>query len=899
MDGTFSHTMRARLSQVVRPMPWPLLASALCAALATTAVGTTSALDDQDDEHDSLGPPPVYEQLRETNLKPAGRIRDGRLRIDRFEFELTGGELYLLAPTDARATSAVYLGRGLVRCYPPDGVEHQQVRKLLDEDFLEEEFDRFVFWFTDDLGDRLRALADATPGRNTKKAQNLLKDRREELLEQQLENPDSRVLLDLLSPTAPSSAHPQRPYFYAQIDGKDHDWFTIEIEPHDLEEVRVFRFDRWRTLINVWMASHALPDFEAATAEQAFEGFPRDPAVEGKFNLDDDGDDGWDFRDLGLSPRPLRPDREGWFPRVSVPRTDVDIALEGNGDTKASAALLIEPRETLAALRLRISPFLKVTDVRWRTVVSPDVEDVRVVSLLAPEPPSPGAGRAGKKSGWVTGRPDPSKPVALSGEPLHYVQETNNRRMGEDLYESSVTIALPRSVDPGEHFVVEVAYEGKLVRRLRSSQDFLLKDTLSWFPRHPDNRRSRLSLTFRVPERYRTASGGVLADDHVEDKIRIMRWVNQDPVRSMSFHYGRFEVNEVQVEGLPPVTVYANRNHRGFAPGNREKTIADLIGSIRTYSDYFGPYPFDSLLVTETPASGGQAFPGLVLLSFQTFGELHTGEAELFRSHEVAHQWWGAAVDWESYRDQWISEGFAQYAAALHTLIGMGKEQQFADMLDAWRLDVLGEVNIGQAVGLKHYGFTPAVIRKSDGHLSGPVVVGYRLATSDTPMDYRLLVYEKGGFILHMVRMMLTDLKTGNDERFRALMRKFASDHLHEAASTRAFEAAVSRAFDEPMGWFFDQWVYGVDVPTYRPELKVSPLVDAASPFVLHGTIHQEDVPDGFRMPVPIYLRYPNHQPQVHRVWVDAKQVEVEIPLPSEPTDIEFNYQHAVLARVK
>ena len=198
--------------------------------------------------------------------------------------------------------------------------------------------------------------------------------------------------------------------------------------------------------------------------------------------------------------------------------------------------------------------------------------------------------------------------------------------------------------------------------------------------------------------------------------------------------------------------------------------------------------------MTETPAYSGQAFLGLILLSFQAFGELHSGEAELFRSHEVAHQWWGATVDWETYRDQWLSEGFAQYSAALFTLSGLKDEDKFLDMLHAWRLDVLGQVNVAQGLGMQHYGFRPAVIRESDGNKSGRVVVGYRLRTSDTPMDYRLLVYEKGAFILHMIRMMLMNLETGDDGRFRALMSRFADAHRQQPASTRAFEAAVTRS---------------------------------------------------------------------------------------------------------
>ena len=262
----------------------------------------------------------------------------------------------------------------------------------------------------------------------------------------------------------------------------------------------------------------------------------------------------------------------------------------------------------------------------------------------------------------------------------------------------------------------------------------------------------------------------------------------------------------------------------------------------------------------------------------------------------MAHQWWGVAVEFEDYRDQWLSEGFANYSAALYTLSGLQREDQFLDILDAWRLDVLGEVNIGQANG-KHYGFRPEAIRLSDGHKSGPLAVGYRLRSGETPFDYRLLVYEKGAFVLHMLRMMLVD--NGDDEPFRRLMRGFADDHLLGSATTDGFEAAATEAFGEPMDWFFDQWVHGVDVPTYRPDLKVTRLIDSADPYVLRGRIRQEDVPDGFRMPVPIVVRFDDRPPIAHRIWVDAETVDVEIPLPAQPAAVEFNYHHGVLAHVR
>ena len=178
-------------------------------------------------------------------------------------------------------------------------------------------------------------------------------------------------------------------------------------------------------------------------------------------------------------------------------------------------------------------------------------------------------------------------------------------------------------------------------------------------------------------------------------------------------------------------------------------------------------------------------------------------------------------------------------------------------------------------------------------------MVGYRLNSTETPFDHRVLVYEKGAYVLHMLRSMLLDPATGTDERFRELMRTYAADHVGGIMSTRSFEAAVTRAFGEPMDWFFDQWVYGVEVPTYRPDLKVSPQVDSPAPFVLHGRIRQEDVSEGFKMPVPIRLTFDDRPPIIHRVWVDADEVRVELPLPAEPNRVEFNAEHGVLAKVR
>lgn len=843
--------------------------------MGTAALALISIAAKPHPPQESIGPPPLYQQLRDARLESAGHIRNGTFWVDRVEIELLDGELYLLEPVEGRITGAVFLGDGRVKLAPPDAVEHVQFDKLLDEDTLDEEFERAVLRFSDDSAERLRALTVAPSRANLNRAQDAYQDRHEEIFKERLANPDSRILVDLLNGGGD--------YFLAEVDGEDHDWFAIEVEPLEKEEVRLFQYKDRLNIWDTWASFHRLEDY----------GYQ--PGSRPETTLEPD--EGFDPELLPL--RPELPLRERWSEMVNLSEVEVDIALEGSGKARASSEITVEALQPMSAIRLTISTLLEATDVRWVDEDQPPSTRTPVAEESEARPRAPDQG-------------DPEEPRPLTGEPLHFVQEKYNRRMDEDLYEPRITVQLPRPISAGETFRLQIGYQGEFIERIQNF-GFLIRDTQFWYPQHMDSRRTRFNLTFRVPERYRIVSGGTLLEEQIVDGIRIEHWVQEQPVRLTSFQYGNFEVHEVDLDELgddldgqaidraaiPPITIYSNEESLGFAPGNRERAIRNLVGSLQVNTDYFGPYPYDHLSVSETTTVGGQAFGGFLTLSFQTFGSMHTGEAELFRSHEVAHQWWGANIDWQSYRDQWLSEGFAQYAAALYILIGRQEEEQFREMMDAWRYDVLGRVNVGQGLGLRHYGFAPAVIRESEGNESGALVLGFRLRSSETPFDYRLLVYEKGAYILHMLRMMMIDLDSGDDEPFRRMMRSFAAKHSGGMASTASFEETVSEAFGEPMDWFFDQWVYGTEVPHYEPDLDVVRVSEGSSPYALRGTISQEEVSEGFRMPVPIKLTFADRPPIYHRVWVDQEEVAVDLPLPARPEEIEFNYLYSVLAWVK
>lgn len=138
--------------------------------------------------------------------------------------------------------------------------------------------------------------------------------------------------------------------------------------------------------------------------------------------------------------------------------------------------------------------------------------------------------------------------------------------------------------------------------------------------------------------------------------------------------------------------------------------------------------------------------------------------------------------------------------------------------------------------------------------------MGYRASNSRTGFDVtRRLIYPKGAYILHMVRMMMRDNRTG-DQLFKQTMQDFVKTYSGKAATTEDFKAALEKHMTPEMDmdgnhkldWFFDEYVYGTQLPTYK--LDASFDTGADGDVVFNVKLSQSGVDDHFKMLVPIYL---------------------------------------------
>jgi aminopeptidase N len=337
-----------------------------------------------------------------------------------------------------------------------------------------------------------------------------------------------------------------------------------------------------------------------------------------------------------------------------------------------------------------------------------------------------------------------------------------------------------------------------------------------------------------------------------------------------------------------------------LTPAALVKTIgSEMANTLRVFEAYFGPYPYKHLAITNIPYSYGQGWPTLIYLSALSFldstqrHELGIREqtelTDFFRAHESSHQWWGHRVGWKSYHDQWLSEGFAEFSGNLYVQFRQNRKEY---------LIRLRKDKEALATRDLHSHVYESV---------GPVWMGLRLASSESPGAYATVIYKKGGYVLHMLRMMMLDPRNPQnaEARFQAMMQDFCRTFENQSASTEDFKAVVEKHMtpsmdlevNHRMDWFFRQYVYGTGIAQYEFHYQVQ---DAGEGRVrVTGSVTRSGVPDGWMDILPLYLHRGDTAARLGFVRATQKDNPIEIVLPMKPEKLSLNYNEDILADVK
>lgn len=477
-------------------------------------------------------------------------------------------------------------------------------------------------------------------------------------------------------------------------------------------------------------------------------------------------------------------------------------------------------------------------------------------------------------------------------------------RRGDDL----IAIAFPLPLEKDKPVRLRFKYSGPVM--FDAGGDLLYVGARgTWYP-NAGPAFANYDLTFDYPEDWSLVATGKQVATDVKAHRRITHFVTEKPITRAGFNMGKFATAESSSAGVrihsyaakiveQPLAEREARSGLHPDPAREVQQIAAQAAStVQFLSGELDPFPYSELEITQFPGLLSQSWPGLIYLSSMAFLDrderlvagVHDPYIELLLdklmlTHETAHQWWGDAVDWNSYRDEWIIEALANYSALL--MLEKQDPSAMKTALDYYRGQLLRDTPNGPLAD------------------AGPVTLGMRLTSSKFPNAYEPVLYGRGTWLIHMLRTMLREASGGKDDHlfFSALKSLLAqapnhkiSTHDLELAFEKVMPASLAYEGQHNLDWFFDSWVNGTAVPHFGlDQVRITP---AGTKVRIRGVVRESHAANRMVTAVPVYaVNGQGRASFLAFVFVDDPSTTFSLKAPAGTKNLLLDPSNTVLRR--
>jgi aminopeptidase N len=450
------------------------------------------------------------------------------------------------------------------------------------------------------------------------------------------------------------------------------------------------------------------------------------------------------------------------------------------------------------------------------------------------------------------------------------------RAAGIVQYTSFFIIPLDRDYAAGEYFTVKVYYHGvpgssgfgsfafqtapgsttPWVWSL--SEPYGAKD---WWPckDHPGDKADSVDVWVTCDSQFKVGSEGKLVA--VVDNgngTKTHKWQHRYPIATYLVSIAVSDFAEVtgwfkftQTDSMQVLNYALPATAQGVNISAATTSMGVTLSMLQIYSDLFGLYPFIREKYGHSQFGWGGGMEHQTMTSVGNFDES-------LIAHEMAHQWFGDMITMRTWPHIWLNEGFATYCVALY------REKKYG--LSAFNDEVINHI--------------------FPGIVNGPSGSVYVRDTSTVGQVFNtVLVYHKGGAVLHMLRHVL------GDSVFFSAMKQYATDKrfMYATASTEDFQSVCEAVSGKSLGYFFNEWIYGQRYPTYRYEWGST---QSGPPYTVRVSLSQTtgtSTPLFFQMPIDFQFRGTGFDTTIVMTNTAASQVFVFNNFPKMPTSFQLD----------
>ncbi|MFQ5537789.1 MAG: M1 family metallopeptidase [Gemmatimonadota bacterium] len=381
-----------------------------------------------------------------------------------------------------------------------------------------------------------------------------------------------------------------------------------------------------------------------------------------------------------------------------------------------------------------------------------------------------------------------------------------------------------------------------------------------WLPSvdHPSDK-ATVRFTVHAPAAWEVVANGALQGDPAPTPLdapgppgprRTWVWETGAPIPTYTMVIGAAEMVHATVGtaacGAAPLSPREDGcvevSWWAFPPDSAQaaRAFGRAAEMVEFFTSLVGPFPYEKLANVQSGTRfGGMENSSAIFYSGEAVARGRDMEGTV--AHEIAHQWFGDSVTESQWSNLWLSEGFATYFGHLFFERGEG--------VDALRAAMERDRQVLIA----------------SGDAARPVVARYENL-------YDLLnrnSYQKGGWVLHMLRGVL------GDETFFRGIRAYYRSYAGANATTRDLQSVLEAESGRDLEWFFHEWLFEPGYPEFQ--VSVEPPPDSTNA-VASVTIRQVQNPAWPRFRMPVALEW-TRGGAVHHDTVEVSGAETRVLL--------------------
>jgi aminopeptidase N len=445
-------------------------------------------------------------------------------------------------------------------------------------------------------------------------------------------------------------------------------------------------------------------------------------------------------------------------------------------------------------------------------------------------------------------------------------------------------ITLDRAYAPGDSLSIRIQYRAQPRRGLffvaaRKGQTFSRpaqiwtqgepEDNHRWFPcyDYPDDKATTEQYITTGASEIAISNGALMETTNNADGTHTFHWMMNQPHSTYltSLVVGDYVKLTDAYKNIPlEYYTYKGTENTALRAFSETPEMMQLFTQLLNYE-----YPYSKYAQTIVQAfffGGMENITATTHADTEILGSVPSEATEELISHELSHSWFGDLVTCKSWKHLWLNEGFATFMEAVFKEHKEGHDAYLLQMRENARLYLLED---------------PARYRR-------PIVYDrYRTATE----LFDATLYQKGGFILHMLR------ETVGDEIFWKALNTYLNEFKYGSVETADLQRTFERVSGRRLDWFFNQWVYGAGYPELRVRYSYNP-----PSRLLTLNVEQTQTPDAttpavFRLPLEIEVTTASGA-RTERIEINERTQRFTFKLDGKPLMIRFDKRSAILKQV-